>query len=378
MKIAIIFKPYRPLKIPFTGGMMNYVYFLAQGLKKQGHQITVFSGLDTKLSPGVKSIKSQYQASEMDVYQVGQKFYKEIENNFKYSKDIVNCSFGELSSRFDNKIETYLQFLTLAYQNFDLVHIVTHDIVGLYPALFTTKPTVISLHGHYDFLGPDFLRMLKFIKTNKIKYNCYFVSVSKYIQKEYSKFINSQVIYNAVDLNYYKLNKNKKDYLIWIGRIDYNKGLDQAIKIAIKLKQKLYFAGPIEDEYLYNTKIKKYIDGKNIKYLGIINEKQKNKYLGEAKAMFFPIRGVEAFGRVAVESLATGTPVITYKKGGLPEIVINNKTGFIVKENNLKDIKTAINNLPKISHKYCRQFIEDNFTLEKKINEYEKLYKKII
>jgi glycosyltransferase involved in cell wall biosynthesis len=378
MKIAIIFKPYRPLRVPFVGGMMNYTYFLAKGLEAKGHKVTVFANKQAKLSKGVSVVRAKYNPEEMDVYHAGDKFYNEINNNCKYPNDIVNRSFGELSKRFDNKTETYLQFLTMAYQNFDLVHIVTHDIVGLYPALFTPLPTVISLHGHYDLLGPDFLKMLQFIKKEKIKHKCQFVSVSKYIKKEYSKYIDSTVIYNAVDIGPYKLNENKKDYLIWIGRIDYNKGLDKAVEIAIKLKQKLYFAGPIEDKYLYDTKIKKHVDGKNIKYLGILNEEQKNKYLGEAKAMFFPVRGVEAFGRVAIEALACGTPVITHNKGGLPEIVINNKTGFIIKNNNIADTRRALSSLDKISPSYCRRFVEDNFTIPTKTDKYEKLYKKVI
>jgi glycosyltransferase involved in cell wall biosynthesis len=112
--------------------------------------------------------------------------------------------------------------------------------------------------------------------------------------------------------------------------------------------------------------------------LGILNEEQKNKYLGEAKAMFFPVRGVEAFGRVAIEALACGTPVITHNKGGLPEIVINNKTGFIIKNNNIADTRRALSSLDKISPSYCRRFVEDNFTIPTKTDKYEKLYKKVI
>ncbi len=379
LKIGIIFKPYRPLKIPFTGGMMNYVYFLAQGLVDKGHKVTVFANKHAKLPKGVKVVKASYETDEMDVYHAHQEFYDEVEKKYKWHRDVVNRSFGELSSRFDNKIETYLQYLTLCHSNkFDVVHIVTHDIIALYSALFFSGPTVVSLHGHYSYLGPDFLKWLKFIKQNKIKHNCNFVAVSKYIKKAYKPFINSKVIYNSIDITPYQLQTNKKDYLVWLGRIDYNKGLDRAIAMAIKLKQKLYFAGPIEDKYFFDNKIKKQINNKNIKYLGILNEEQKNKYLGEAKAMFFPMRGAEAFGRVIIESLACGTPVISYKKGGVPELVINNKTGFLVKENNLQDVKKALANIDKIKPEICRKFVEKNFVLEKMVGNYEKFYSSLI
>jgi len=378
LKIAIIFKPYRPFKLPSQGGMITYAYFLSKALVKKGHDVTVFADKNAKVAKDVKVIRSKYKIEETDVYHAGDKFYNKINKNYKWPNNIVNQSFGELSKRFDNKIETYLQNLTLANQNFDLIHVVTHDIVALYPALFSKVPTVVSLHGHYKFLGPDFIKMLKFIKEKKIDSECTFIAVSKYIKNVYKKFIKSELIYNSVDIAPYKLQKNKKDYLIWIGRIDYNKGIDRVISLAIKLNQKLYFAGPIEDKYLFKTKIKPFVDNKNIKYLGILNEKQKNKYLGDAKALFFLTRGEEAFGRVAIESLACGTPVISYAKGGLKEIVINNKTGFIVKENNLKDIKKALENLNKIKPVICRKFVEQNFTLEKMVDNYEKLYYKII
>jgi len=380
LKIAIIFKPYRPLKIPFTGGMMYYVYFLAKGLADRGHQVTVMAGQDAKLPNNVKLIKAKYDKDKMDVYHAHDEFYEDIFKNCKSPREIINRSFGELAGRFDKKIEIYLQYLTLAHNGkFDVIHVVTHDILALYPALFLSVPTVVSFHGHYKILGDDFLAWLKFIKKNKLRHNCNFVSVSKYIQKEYGCFVKSKLIYNSIDIAPYKLNTGQRDdYLIWIGRIDYNKGLDRAVQIALKLKQKLYFAGPIENQYLFDTKIKPYIDNKNIKYLGILNEQQKNKYISRAKAMFFPTRGEEAFGRVAVESLACGTPVITYDKGGLSEIVVNKKTGFIIRENNLADVKRALANLNKIKPEVCRKFVEKNFILGKMIGEYEKFYQRCV
>lgn len=375
MKIAIVFKPYVTIKEPFRGGMGNFVFLLSKYLTQKSHQVTVLAGKNSKLTPKVKLFKPEYSEGEYNVYQAGEKFYSQVEKKAKNKKEAINQSFGELSKRFDRKTETYLQFFSyINKHNFDVVHIVTHDTLALYSALFSQVPSVISFHGHYDLLGPDFLRWLQHIKKQKIKSN--FVSVSKYIKKEYSEFLKSKLIYNAIEIKNYKLNKNKKNYIAFLGRIDYYKGLEFAIDFSCKYKVPLLIGGRIEDKPFFNS-IKNKIDGKLIKFLGPQNEKQKNILLGQAKALMMSSHYKESFGRVTAEALACGTPVIAFNKGASPELVINNKTGFLIPENSLSAAKTAWDKITKIKPQVCRDFVVKNFNIEKQILQYEKLYKKI-
>lgn len=377
MKIGIVFKPYVTIEEPFRGGMSNFVFLLANNLTKLGHKVTVLGGKNSKLPEKINHFKPAYAEDEMNIYQAGDKFYKQVEKSCKNKTEVVNKSFGELSGRFDKKIQSYLEFFAYANsENFDLIHIVTHDVLALYPALFSKTPCVVSFHGHYDVLGPDFLIWLKNIKKLK-KTNCHFVSVSKYIQKEYSKFLKSELIYNGIEINNYQPKYKKQNYLAFLGRIDYHKGLEFAIDFSRKYKIPLVIGGRIEDQPYFN-KLKIKIDGKLIKFIGRQNEKQKNQLLGNAKATIMSSHYNEAFGRVTAESLACATPVIAFDKGATPELVINKKTGFLIKENSFEQAKKAWDNLDQINLKSCRDFVEKNFDIQKQILKYERLYQKII
>ncbi len=96
----------------------------------------------------------------------------------------------------------------------------------------------------------------------------------------------------------------------------------------------------------------------------------------DAKATLFPITWEEPFGLVMTESMATGTPIIATRRGSVPEVIKNGKTGFIV--NNTKDMVKAVSKISKISRRACRKHVEDNFDIEQMLDGYEKVYKKLI
>ena len=108
MKIAIIFKPYLPIQIPSLGGMSNFVYFLSKGLVKRGHKVTVFCSKNSKLAKGVKIVKSSQNEKKIDIYHAGDLFRAQVKQEAQSLDDAINLSFGELSNRFDYKIENYL------------------------------------------------------------------------------------------------------------------------------------------------------------------------------------------------------------------------------------------------------------------------------
>jgi len=377
MKIAIIFRPDVKIQIPTLGGMSNFVYFLSKGLIERGHDVTVFGGRNSKLAKGVKLEKCLVNEQGVNIYDAGENFRAVVKKKANSLDDAINMSFGDLSKRFDYKIEHYLSAFSRANsENFDVVHVVSYETVGLYPALFSRVPAVVSLHGHYDHYSAEQKRWLQFVKNSK-NLNCQFVAVSKFIKNEYAKFVKSKLIYNAIDIGPYKLKNNKENYIAFLGRIDAKKGLEFTIKFSIKYQVPLIIAGNIFNQWYFDNKVKPYIDNKLIKFIGLADEKKKNKLLSSAKCLFMPTRYKEAFGRVIIEALACGTPVIAFKNGAVSELVIDNKTGFVIKEDNLVQAKRAFDKIEKINPEVCRRFVEDNFTIERLVDEYEKLYKEI-
>lgn len=172
-------------------------------------------------------------------------------------------------------------------------------------------------------------------------------------------------IHNCCQFDSYSLNP---DYqvdapLIFLGRIERIKGCHTAISIAKASKQTLIIAGnvsPLEDEKLYfETEIKPQIDGIQIKYIGSVDDAQKNKYLGLSKALLMPIEWNEPFGIVMVEAMACGTPVIAFNRGSVNEVIIENITGF--KVDNYDEMLNAVHNLSEINRTKCRETAELKF-----------------
>jgi len=127
------------------------------------------------------------------------------------------------------------------------------------------------------------------------------------------------------------------------------------------------------------------IDGRQIKFIGEIGLKEKDEFLRNAKGLLVPLQWEEPFGLFMTEAMACGTPVIAFNRGSVPEIIKDGKTGFICKPNDLNSMAKAIKRVYQMPEKdylkmrrLCRQHVEKNFTAERMVSEYEKVYEKIL
>jgi len=118
------------------------------------------------------------------------------------------------------------------------------------------------------------------------------------------------------------------------------------------------------------------LNEENINFVGQLDFKEKVRLLGGAKALLFPIDRREPFGLVMIESMACGAPVIAYRRGSVPEVIEDKKTGFIV--DGREEIVDAIKKINLIKRKDCRARVEHNFTLEQMVDKYEEIYKKLV
>ena len=252
------------------------------------------------------------------------------------------------------------------------------------------------IHNHMEYL---FLPMVKFLKTSVVSTvhgvefpseavplfqafpEHFFVAISKKAVANLP-FINfKKVIYNGIDLSKYKFSRKKKDFLLWMGRITPKKGVHLAVEAAQKTGTELILAGLKEKrEADYFQKIYKEAKASSkITLLGRVSEKEKQKLLSEALAFLFPILWEEPFGLVMAEAMASGTPVVGFARGSVPEIVRDGVTGFVVpSEKGVSGLISAVRKLEEINPSDCRQWVEEKFTLERMVEEYEKVYNLII
>ena len=135
-------------------------------------------------------------------------------------------------------------------------------------------------------------------------------------------------------------------------------------------------AGIVQDEAYFNREVKPHIDGKQIVYAGTAGPEKRDELLGNALALLHPINFEEPFGLSVVESMACGTPVIAFNKGSMPELIINGKTGFLV--DTVDEAVDGVSRIKSVSRKDCRSHVEEYFTAERMVDDYIKVYRKIL
>ncbi len=327
MKIGIIAR----LGIPVAKNSYGYysrLHYLANGLVDRGHEVVVLG------APG-SQIKGK----------------------------LVSAKIKKIN--WETELATYLDFFKQYGDKLDIINCQTDHMCCFFAPLVKAGVVhTIIFGGFWDEVEEA---------LHKVKYQ-YFMTISQGNKKRYPYLNWQDVIYNGIDIKRFKFNEYPKDYLLFLSRVCKDKGVEDAIKLARQTKSKLIIAGRPESEDYFQRAIKPCLN-KNIEYFGIADFKEKIELFRNARALIHPHLAPEGFGNSIVESQACGTPVIAYPYGSTSEVIKNKKTGFIV--NNYQEMKKAVKDIDKIDRKNCRRFVEDKFTLERMIDNYEKLFKKI-
>ena len=187
-----------------------------------------------------------------------------------------------------------------------------------------------------------------------------------------------KTVYNAIDFKNYFVQPRvvANAPLIFLGRIERVKGCHTAIAIAKATNNKLIIAGnisPLADEQEYFKKqIEPHIDGDRVIYVGQVNDKQKNEYLGKSKALLFAVEWNEPFGIVMIEAMACGTPVIAFDKGSVSEVVDEGITGY--KVNTICEMIEAVKRIDTIDRTQCGEQAEKRFDVKVVSSHYLNLF----
>jgi len=187
-----------------------------------------------------------------------------------------------------------------------------------------------------------------------------------------------RVIPNGIDLNQFRLAPRKGDYVLFMGRICPEKGLHLAIEAAKRAHVKLLIAGTVfeypEHREYFDNLIRPMLSA-NVVFLGAVGGKRKAELLAGAKCLLVPSLARETSSLIAMEALASGTPVIAWRSGALPEIVAEGRTGFLVMST--AEMSHAIPRAAVISSDECRREAERRFSSEEMVEAYLDLYVEI-
>ena len=248
---------------------------------------------------------------------------------------------------------------------FDIIHN-NFDFLPLTYTKLINTPMLTTIHG---FSSQQIIPVYK-----KYNSNNHYVSISNSDRSAELNYIAT--VYNGIDSKDFTFNQNPKDYLLFFGRIHPEKGTYESIQIAKKTNKKLIISGLIQDETYFNEKVKPYINNDDVVYVGNSGPKERDKILGNALALLHPISFDEPFGLSVAEAMFCGTPVVAYNRGSMPELIDNEKTGFLV--NGVDSAVNAIRAISSIDRKQCRKWAMSNFSLEKMTSGYLNVYNQIL
>lgn len=368
MKIAVAGILNKPIEPNASGGTESFVYQLVEGLVAREHDVTLFATSDSQTKAELVSFCS--------------------------SKDTVGITEGGIETRIPYHLLQSAEIIKRSGE-FDVIHNNYFDSFFLTPFNpWSSSPIISTVHSDF-WQFPHLNKIMSKLHRKGYDGN---VFVSNRARELAGVVDDSSVIHNGVNPLEYPLFTTKGDHLLWLSRVVGNKGPKEAVEAANATKKPLRLIGfipksPKHLEY-YDTFIKPFLSDQITLKETVPFPEKVAAYQG-AKAFLFPIQWEEPFGLVIIEAMSCGTPIIAFARGAVPEIVKDGVTGFIVnssdsdirgewvtKATGQAGLQEAIERLYSLSpEKYnamclaARARVEQYFSIDRLVGEYEELYK---
>jgi glycosyltransferase involved in cell wall biosynthesis len=185
-------------------------------------------------------------------------------------------------------------------------------------------------------------------------------------------------VYHGLPVEEYRVGTGQGGYLAFLGRISPEKRPDLAIAVAKRAGLPLKIAAKVDDKdrQYFEEVVRPLLDDPRVEFVGEIGGEERNRFLGEAVALLFPIDWPEPFGLVMIEALACGTPVLAMRRGSVPEIIVHGRTGFIVDSED--DLVEAVRHVHRIDRAACRREMERRFSDSRMAVAYERVYASLL
>jgi glycosyltransferase involved in cell wall biosynthesis len=251
----------------------------------------------------------------------------------------------------------------------DIVHMHGLDFYDCLPG--RQLPVVVSLHLPLTWYAPGALK--------SIPPDVMLVCVSKSQAQTAPRDLRiNALITNGVDLTRFYPRRKKSNYVFAIARICAEKGLHLAIDAAERAGVDLIIAGSVfgypEHLNYFDSMIRPRLND-NIRFVGLVGGERKASLMAGARCLLVPSLAPETSSLVAMEALASGTPVVAFPNGALNEIVVPQETGFLV--NNAEEMAEAIREVDSLSPRICRREAEERFASSRMFAQYLDLYRSV-
>jgi glycosyltransferase involved in cell wall biosynthesis len=330
MRIALVPTVSAPVRKDSFGSVEAWTWLLARELMRLDHAVTVFGcgGADTQ-AEFIETLPGPYGT------------------NGSYD-DWQLCEWVNLCRALENSIR------------FDVIHSQAY-LWGIPLQPLSRAPLVHTLH-----IVPDdgAARLWASAPANCV------TALSKSQWSAHPHLKPAAIIPHGVDISQFTFRKDPEDYVLYLGRFTSGKGPLFAIKTARALGLRLLMAGP-ENPY-FREHIKPLIDGKFVEYLGPVQGAERDRLIGGARALLYPIQYPESFGLVIVEAMLCGTPVAAMRSGAVPEIIEENVSG--VSATNADEFSQAVTQCFSLNRETIRKRAESRFSAERMARDYAGVY----
>lgn len=333
MRIALVPTVSAPIRKDSSGSVEAWTWLLARELKRLGHAVTIFGcgGSETD-AEFIETLPGPYGTN--GAY-----------DDWQLCEWVNLCRAVEQSNRFD------------------VLHSQAY-LWGIPLQPLSRAPLVHTIH-----IVPD---------DNAAKLwnsapRSHVTAISRHQWSAHPQLQPAAVVLHGVDVTQFTFREKPDDYILYLGRFTSGKGPLLAIKTAQTLGLRLLMAGP-ENPY-FREKIKPLVDGKNIEYIGFVRGADRDRLLGGARALLYPIQYPESFGLVMVEAMLCGTPVAAMSFGAVAEIIDENISG--VSAPSAETFPAAVTKCLSLDRRTIRERAEARFSAEHMAREYANLYASI-
>jgi glycosyltransferase involved in cell wall biosynthesis len=338
MKIAQIAPLMESVPPRLYGGSERVASFLTEELVAQGHDVTLFaSGQSITAAKLVRCCEEPLRLSAV----------KDVIPYYMIMLDKVRSMASE----------------------FDILHF---HIDQFHFPMFRdmAQRTVTTLHGRQDL--PDLHNLYRAFPEMPL------VSISNAQRTPVSDANFVATVYHGVPRNLTLTREPRGGYLAFLGRISPEKRADRAIAIARAAGLPLKIAAKVDrvDEAYFHAEIAGLLQQPGVEFIGEIDDRHKNAFLGQARALLFPIDWPEPFGLSMIEAMACGTPVLAFGHGAVPEVIDEGVTGCIV--HSVDEAIARLGAVLALARSRVRQRFEERFTVARMARDYVEVYQHLI
>ncbi len=336
MTILSVAYPLLPVGPDSGGGAEQILYLLERGLVERGYRSVVIAAAGSRISGEL--IETPAFEGEM-------------------TEEVREAARGEHRRSIERALHRY---------DVDVIHFHGLDFYKYLPSNGVRKLATLHLPPAWY---PEFI-----FHSGDFQLNC--VSESQAHAAPGKKKL--PVVLNGIDTAQYDVRSRDRKHLLWLGRICPEKGVHIGLEVAHRLDLPMVIAGPVHPfrahERYFSQEVAPLLDDKR-QYVGAVGLDRKKFLFAEAKCLLIPSLVAETSSLVAMEALSSGTPVVAFRSGALPEVVEHGTTGFIVESKT--EMEEAIQRVDDISPATCREQAKTRWNASRMIDDYIRLYESL-